>query len=259
MIAPRWFRLESFALCALSIALMLVVSTPAAHGSVLYSTGFEPPTFTLGSLAGQDGWSVFGPATVLVENTLVQSGLQAVSVDGSAGNQSGPYHSDFSTGPLLQLSAGIYIASSSTHSEWQFAGLGSGLTPFLGGIDILNTGQIEAITAGFPVVGTLTYDTWNNVSFLFNITTQTYSITLNGVVVDSSAPFCGDNGPCGGAHVSSYGVGLFDTFGGGNDKGYIDNYSVVENPTSTPEPSSFALFGSGILGVAGVLRRKLKL
>src|ERR1039458_2194490 len=29
------------------------------------------------------------------------------------------------------------------------------------------------------------------------------------------------------------------------------------NPTTTPEPSSILLFGSGILGLAGVLRRKL--
>jgi PEP-CTERM motif len=257
VIPPRWFRLEGLALCALAIALMLAVATPA-HAGVLYSTGFENPPFTLGNLSGQDGWVAFVPvSTVLVENTLVQSGLQAVSVDGSG--LYGAFHSDFSTGPLLQLSAGIYIASSSTHSEWWFTGQDPNLAAFLGGIKILNTGQIEAFTAGFPVVGTFTYDTWNNVSFLFNITTQTYSITLNGVVVDSSAPFCGDNGGCGGAHVSSYGNGLFLTLGGGNDTGYIDNYKVVENPSSTPEPSSFALFGTGILGVAGVLRRRLKL
>ncbi len=210
---------------------VLTVSALAAPGT-LYSTGFENPPFTLGNLAGQDGWQVSsvcgltGPATGLVENTLVQSGSQAVSVDGSVTCQSGPYHSDSSTGPLIELSAGIYIASSSSQTQWQFAGLGPGLAPFIGGVGILATGQIVAITAGLPTVGTWTYNAWNNLDFLFNFSTQTYAITLNGVPLASGLPFCGDNGPCAGAPVSTYGTSLFDTFGGGNDTGYIDNFAV---------------------------------
>jgi hypothetical protein len=133
MITPRSLRRERIGLLVVVFSLALGVAASAAHAGTLYSTGFENPPFILGDLSGQDGWSVFGPTTVLVENTLVQSGLQAVSVDGSAASQSGPYHSDFSTGPLIELTAGIYIASSSSQSEWQFAGLGSGLAPFLGG------------------------------------------------------------------------------------------------------------------------------
>ena len=67
--------------------------------------------------------------------------------------------------------------------------IGIGTVP--GGIDILGDGEIEAITAGFPVVGMLTYNVWNNVSFLFDINTQTYSLSLNGVVLGSNVPFCG--------------------------------------------------------------------
>jgi len=225
------------------------ISPPAG---TLYSTGFENPPFTLGNLSGQDGWQassvcgLTGPATGLVENTLVQSGSQAVSVDGSVTCQSGPYHSDSSTGPLIELSAGIYIASSSSQTQWQFAGLGPGLAPFIGGVGILGTGQIVAITAGLPTVGTWTYNAWNNLDFLFNFSTQTYAITLNGVPLASGVPFCGDNGACAGAHVSTYGTSLFDTFGGGNDTGYIDNFSL-SNPAlaiSTISPTSAAA-GSG--------------
>jgi len=223
----------------------------SAVAGTLYSTGFENPPFTLGNLSGQDGWqvsSVCAPvsATVLVENTLVQSGSQAVSVGGSVSCQSGPYHSDSSTGPLVELSAGIYIATSSSQTQWQFAGLGPGLAPFIGGVGILATGQIVAITAGLPTVGTWTYNAWNNLDFLFNFNTQTYTITLNGVPLASGVPFCGDNGPCAGAHVSSYGTSLFDSFGGGNDTGYIDNFSV-SSPTvaiSSISPTS-ATAGGG--------------
>src|ERR1035441_8290433 len=34
-------------------------------------------------------------------------------------------------------------------------------------------------------------------------------------------------------------------------------FTITNGPSSTPEPSSIMLFGSGILGLAGVLRRKL--
>ena len=45
---------------------------------------------------------------------------------------------------------------------------------------------------------------------------------------------------------------------GANDIGAIlDNVSIVSVPT--PEPGTLALFGSGILGLAGMLRRKINL
>jgi hypothetical protein len=40
---------------------------------------------------------------------------------------------------------------------------------------------------------------------------------------------------------------------------YDEQFTAVFNGTSTPEPGSMMLLGSGILGVAGVLRRKLML
>jgi PEP-CTERM motif len=237
---------------AVLVAVLMSVGTITAYAGVLYSTGFENPPFTIGPLAGQDGWQVFGNTSVDVQSTVVYAGSQAVWVDGTNG-QSGPYHSDFSTGPLVALSAYLYLGSSSTQSSWQFAGLGSGLFPFIGGIDTnSSTNDIALITAGFPVVGTFTRDTWHNVYFVFDFTTQKYNFWLDGTQLGTNVPFCGDNGPCLGETVSSYGTGLFDTFGGGNDSGYMDNYSV----STVPEPSSIALLGSGILSLAGMLWRR---
>src|SRR5580704_10407988 len=128
------------------MALMATIAVPAAFAdTVLYSTSFENPPFTTGRIAGQDGWNVFGPGISTVENSFAKSGSQAVFVDGGTASQSGPYHSDFSTGPLVDLSADIAIFSSTTQSKWQFAGLGSGLVPFLGGIDVLPDNTIVAI------------------------------------------------------------------------------------------------------------------
>ena len=253
MSSSKTSHVKAAALPALLTAIVIFVGATVAQAAVIYSTGFENPPFTLGALAGQDGWQVFGSTSVDVQSTVVYAGSQAVWVDGSVG-QSGPYHSDFSTGPLVGLSAYIYLGSSSTQSSWQFAGLGSGLAPFIGGIDTdPSTNNIALITAGFPVVGALSRDAWHNVYFVFDFTTQQYNFWLDGTQLGTNVPFCGDNGPCAGAAVSSYGTSLFDTFGGGNDSGYMDNFSLA----NVPEPSSIALLGSGIAGLAAVLRRRI--
>jgi len=249
---------------------MATVALPAAHAAILYSTSFENPPFTLGPIAGQDGWNVVGSGISVVENSFAKTGSQAVFVDGGTPDQSGPYHSDFSTGPLLDVSADIAIFTSSTQSEWQFAALGSGLFPFIGGIDVFPDNSFVALTAGFPVLGTFPRATafdstaWHHIDLLFNFPAQTYNIALDGTTLASNLPFCGDNGPCAGAPVSSYSDGYFDSFGqstfggtpGTNDAGYLDNYRVA-NVTGVPEPSSMILLVIGLAGICIGLRRKL--
>lgn len=220
----------------------------ASAATTLYSTGFENPPFTTGPIAGQDGWSVFGTSSAAqIENTVAQSGLQAVEViPALAASQTGPFHTDPSAGPIVDLSAGLYIASSSNQSEWQFAGLGPGLAPFLGGIDILSNGTIDATTKGGPAVGTWTYNQWNNVDLRFNIPSQTFSVFINGSLIASNLPDCGDDGPCTGGTFSNYTNGFFDAFPAAlaNDIGYMDNYSVTTSPAGVPDSgSSWILLG----------------
>jgi hypothetical protein len=38
---------------------------------------------------------------------------------------------------------------------------------------------------------------------------------------------------------------------------HLDDVVVLNQQTTTPEPGSLMLFGSGIVGLAGVIRRKL--
>ncbi|MGA9563968.1 MAG: PEP-CTERM sorting domain-containing protein [Candidatus Korobacteraceae bacterium] len=47
--------------------------------------------------------------------------------------------------------------------------------------------------------------------------------------------------------------------GTGSDYIFVDNFEFNPTGTSTPEPGSLFLLGSGIVGVAGVFRRKLGL
>jgi hypothetical protein len=261
---------SSFTRAAFIAAVVLVGGAviPAAHAGTIYNATFESPTFTTGPIAGQDGWSVFGSGNPIVESFFVDAGSQSVFLDGDETSQTGPYHTDVTTGPIVDLSAEIAIFTSSTQTEWQFAGMDSSLTQFLGGIDIFPDDSIEAITAGFPVIGTFPRATafdstaWHDIDLLFNLASQTYSITLDGVTLASNLAFCGDNGACGGANVAAYGNGIFDSFGSTspgvgtsdvpNDSGYMDNFQVA----ASPEPSTILLFGLGLAGVVIKLRRR---
>src|SRR4051812_21689677 len=106
-------------LCTVFPLFLATVAALPVHAGLLYTTGFESPTFTPGTIAGQDGWGVFGPGLVTVEGAFAESGAQAVFIDGASTGQTGPFHSDSSTGKV-QLSADIAIFTSSTQSEWQF-------------------------------------------------------------------------------------------------------------------------------------------
>ena len=236
----RWF--------AIALAGLSVSAVPALAD---FMTGFEPPTYSLGALNGQNGWSVFGPGVVTVEGFNVFAGTQAVFVDGgsSAVSQSGPYHVD-TAGSVVSLSAEIYLASSSVETGWQFAATGPDLTGFAGGIDIYPTADpldssVVLITGNVSgSAGTFVRNQWNLVDLLLNYNTQTYDVFIDGSEIGTDLAFCGNNSPpCNGATVSAYADGLFDTFGatpGSDDSGYMDNYAVA----TTPEPESLILLAS---------------
>lgn len=244
------------------MAVLTLASFSAVSAYADISTGFEPPSYTVGPLSGQNGWSVFGPGVVTVENFNVFAGTQAVFVDGSAATQSGAFITT-TTGPLTVLSSEVYLASSSTETGWQLATTGAGGFGFAGGVDIYSTSnllvsKIEAISGsggGFPVIGTFLRNQWNLVDVSLNYTTQTFSVALNGSTLASNLAFCGNNsGPCNGAPVGNVNAdALFDTFGGtpgSNDSGFIDNFSDT-TATATPEPTFYIPLVLGLAAVAG--------
>jgi len=124
---------------ALTLAAFCGTASPVS-AAVLYATSFENPPFTVGPIAGQDGWAEFpGSGAAFVENSFALTGTQAVDViPALATGQNGPYK------------------TVNTQSAWQFAAVGAGLIGFAGGIDIDANGTIHAISGSFPVIGSFT-------------------------------------------------------------------------------------------------------
>ncbi len=178
------------------LALVCALALPAHADTVLYSTGFENPPFTVGSISGQDGWNVAGPGRTDVVNTLTcvgtciaDTGSQAVYVDGITAE--GIWHQDSSIGtPYVDLSADIAIVLGNTQGEWVFAATGRhGLGPFLGGIEIDESGEIRGITTDPVPLGTFAKTTSLDLADLeimsicfLDIATQTYSISINTAI-----------------------------------------------------------------------------
>jgi len=239
-------------------AVFALVGLSGAQAGVIYSTGFEPPTYTPGPLPGQNGWHSFGPGTPNVITAPVKSGTQAAGVFGGFASQNGPYHTDPSGAQFIEVSADIQLASSSAQGAWQFAALGGpGLGPFYSGIDISSTGVIQEITNGFPVVGgPLSRDVWHNVDLKMDFGAKTYSLAIDNILLGSNIPFCGDNGPCTTPSVGGYSNVFFDTFGGAsfNDSGYIDNVLVQTFSPGVPEPATWAMMLVGFGGIGAAMR-----
>ncbi len=224
-------RIASLSLLALLCGTIAIPLVATDYGT-LYSNG--PVNGTI------KGWDISGSYGTMVSNSFYLSGTG---------------------GPVNGFS----------FSVWEYPG--DSLEAVQWSITTANSGQGTVLGSGIASGGTLT-DT-----FLFNNGTYNIDkITLSGLNVNITS-------------AGTYWLNLFDaSVPSGDPVGWDENDGVGCYPTSncpsvawvgfgstatfigtksedpdiltiingtTPEPSSFLLFGSGILGLAGVLRRKL--
>jgi len=119
------------------------------------------------------------------------------------------------------MEADVRLAGSSVMTPWQFGGLNSTLTQFIGGFNVAVDGRLQIITAGFPYTAPIiARDVWNHYAVLYKFPSQTFDIYINGFLVAADKPFF--------TPQTVFARGDFATFDtpNGNDKGYIDNFQI---------------------------------
>jgi PEP-CTERM motif len=109
---------------------------------------------------------------------------------------------------------------------------------------------------GDTLSGTVSWTEWDNAT-LKGFNTAILQLNQNGLTCTGIAQFCSDFAN-GGLIDMQFNLGqdlgtLYNN--GGSESGSVSSGEIT--PASVPEPGSLALFGSGLIGIASFLRRKI--
>ncbi|MFO0908913.1 MAG: PEP-CTERM sorting domain-containing protein [Isosphaeraceae bacterium] len=241
------------ALLTAIMALACVAADGVARAQVIYSTGFEAPTFTTGTLSGQGGWTVLGPTNLtVVENTFASTGTQAVRINALGNIDSGgavlPVSFGIGNGPMVDVSVDQYFTTSTHRSGGQQFVVFTPGGGYMAEAVMVNDGQLLIHSGlGNQSFAGPTLDAWHHWEFRLDFVGQKFDFLLDGTTVASSLPF--------GASSTSAGFVTFQYALPGDDHRYIDNLSISVAPV--PEPSTLMLgFVVGAFGLGTVAWRR---
>jgi Domain of unknown function (DUF4465)/PEP-CTERM motif len=251
-------------------ALVLALTTAAAHGDVITTTTFEsvalpasgyinnaPPGFTLdGNFFNNNynstwktwsGWAISNKTDLTPGYTNQYSAITGGGAGGSAN-----YAVAFSGGAYINVAAGQSVYSldvtNTTYAYFsmkngdQFAkkfGAGDYFTLSIVGHDGLNgsgasTGQVDFLLANFLGSNHYIVNTWNTVDLTSLGAARSLTFTLSS----------SDNGDWGMNTPAYFAVDNFRTF--------------VASSAAVPEPASLAMAAVGLTAVVGLSRRRRK-
>ncbi len=228
---------------ALVVVLGLVA---AANATVVYSTGFEAPTFTAGtSLVGQDGWVGDDADAPQIQTAVVYSGTQALAIDSSplAGSNWFWKVTSFDPiaagEPILEISTQMRLSTDDTPSgSWALDVYDSEVDRVaLMYVDETNAVSIYDVEGGTSIATGITVprDTWFSFKLVLDYANDTYYGIVDGVPTLTTNL---------GSQLDLSDAD-FRCSTPGYDVAYFDDFSI----TATPEPASFLLLGLGILAL----------
>ena len=227
-----------------SIIAAVLIAAPlaaAAQGSVIYSSnGFETPTFSTGSLGGQDGWSIpVGAATdAVVQTDNVFEGAQAVQLKDTGARVLARYYQIVATDQWVDL---MFYAPAAAEIE-------TNATIRLRGRNDANT-YAAYLTVSFNSAGRVAeapsgnpnnqyqFEAWNRVTLKLDLTNDTWDLYLNGQLAGENLAFIS------GADVTrfeAYEVDWTSKVGASSFGVGIDNFQLTTN-NPIPEPASAAM------------------
>jgi hypothetical protein len=160
---------------------------------------------------------------------------------------------------LIVIASALYCGASSSSFRFDYsygASTVSGvLTASDQGSGVFLVTDATGDYLGTPITGVFDPSLSGNVFYFNNLLyfPAQPSLDINGIVFE----LAGNPNIATGINLYWDGSG-YRSIDGGNNGSYVElSIRPFDAPTSTPEPGTWALMSSGLLGVAGTLRRKL--
>ncbi|HEY1686684.1 MAG TPA: PEP-CTERM sorting domain-containing protein [Tepidisphaeraceae bacterium] len=205
----------------------LLIASPA--GAVdIFSADFEPPAYSLGPIAGQNGWSNVG--TVESSTAL---GTQALAVTLPPGD--GPFHEAMQPLPNIPvLGQVVTVSADLRYGEAESVATSIPLfgdSGLIGQVYYDNGFFLGNTDEGTPVLSSAD-DAWHHIVWTLNFSALSMSASVDGTSL-GSLPINNNIAPTQLNSFYFYVQGAAST----SQTGYLDNVDI----TMTPEPSAIAL------------------
>lgn len=219
------------------MATILVAASAAfSEAQTLFSTGFESPGYSPGGLTRQNSWYTFGNGNAgnpQVQNTVVRTGSQAISVNASGAVGYSLHeltYSDSGANKIVEGSIQLNMASLGT--SWNglcFIG-GNDSNPTVGCLSVSTFGAPFITNFVNPIVGrAVAPGTWNEFRLRLDFTAQTMTGFVNGNTI-GTVPFRS-------AVRTLAAVGFGFSAIPGSNIAYFDDLSVSASAPSVPLPT----------------------
>lgn len=230
-------------LLILAVAMCIPV---LAQAQVLFDTGgFEPATYSIGVLAGQDGWvadnSGASPDPEIIADPTGGGMGQVLQLDPTTdqGGWVGVFHSfGPSAGPVVVIEWDQYRVDTGDNFWYADSVAFDGWW----GIEWDQAGTASPQT--FDTGVALTLDQWQHVTFTLDLVAQTAAVDVDGTSMTSPNPMTD-------ASIGGIDLEVEPTDVTGDGPVYLDNLVV----TQVPEPTVLVL---GAIGLLLTMRRKAK-
>jgi sugar lactone lactonase YvrE len=233
-----------------------------ARADVLYQTGFEPPTYTIGQpVAGTAGWSMrAGPASnITVQSDVVYTGDQAVRFDAAGAlpftriMKGISFDSATATDKVVAFSVDAQVSAApagGTASRWDLIAAYDGPGQLLGTLGVNPTGELylgnglQGSEVFNPSGVFLPRGTWTHLELDINFADRTLSGFLNGIAISRPVPYPAART----ATLGNFGFQLTSALIG-TDTAYFDNFSIVSQPAPVqldPGPAAITTLAGGV-------------
>jgi hypothetical protein len=230
-------------------AMALLMGSGVVRAGIIYQTGFESPTYSVGTLAGQDGWTDTSGAAQ-IETSTVNSGSQAMSADISPSDfidHSLAYDSTTNPAATVKLQIAFQVQGNTQNQAEGLSVFGDG--GFIAQIYALN-GDFHLGTATAAGILPVGLGEWYSLEMDLDFQTQSVTAYVDGTFLATLA--------MGSPTTSLTVLDLGGSSGGfSGETVFYDDFSATV-ATAAPEPSSLALIAIGGVSLTGWRRWKTR-